>query len=168
MRTHLLIGIGFGLLTALSGCQTVDDEVLITSIAVTDLPASVSAAILEQRPDFAAEEVQQKIRSGRTYYDVEGLASDKEIEFDILMTDNGPVIVETQRDLTWSSVPEDVREIYARETGAAEPVRIIESIQTDGAIIYEMFVEGVPDDPSYEIRVTEGGPPELLSGRWEH
>ena len=48
-------------------------------------------------------------------------------------------------------------------------MRIIESTQAaDGAIIYELFLEGRPKEPSYEIRTVEGGEPELLKERWKH
>ena len=43
------------------------------------------------------------MRDGRVYYDVEGeLPGDVEIEFDVLMTEQGPKIVEIQRDIVWS------------------------------------------------------------------
>lgn len=164
--TKLRIAIG-GLIM-LSACQTIEDDVIITAIAVEDLPANILATIKETRPEFTPEEIEKKVRQGRTYYDIEGTASGDEIEFDILITETGPSIVEIQRDLDWTDVPEIVRETYARETNAEEPVRTIESVQTDGSVIYELFLAGAPSDPSYEIRTKDDAPPELLSERWEH
>ena len=49
--------------------------------------------IAADSPNFKATEVLKKVRDGRVYYDVEGeLPGGEEIEFDVLMTKNGPEI----------------------------------------------------------------------------
>ncbi|MEL6955387.1 MAG: hypothetical protein AAFO88_01970, partial [Pseudomonadota bacterium] len=87
--------------------------------------------------------------------------------FDVLMEGEEARIVEIQRDLSWSDVPADVREVGLEASGGALPVRTIESTQTDGSVIYELFADGKPSDPAYEVRV-RGGEVELLSERWVH
>lgn len=164
-------GLAFALFAgaaALTGCQSAPSEAVITEIAPDDLPASVSAAIAAERPNFTAVEILKKVRSGRVYYDVEGELTDgSEIEFDVLMDGDAAQIVEIQRDLDWAAVPEEVRQVALSAGNGVVPVRTIESTQTDGSVIYEFFVTNRPEDPAYEIRTYEGAV-ELLSERWMH
>ena len=126
------------------------------------------AIILAKRADFEIEEVLKKVRDGRTYFDVEGeIADGSELEFDILMTHNGPEIVEIQRDLVFSALADEVQVAAQKAMGDRKIIRIIESIQSDGAVIYELFEEGKPTDPAEEIRVSEGKI-ERLKERWAH
>lgn len=152
---------------ALAACASSQD-VVITEIAPSALPASVVEAIAAERPGFKAEEVEKKVRDGRTYYDVEGeLPDGAEIEFDVLMDGDAAQIVEIQRDLEWMAVPEEVRTIALQASDSAIPVRTIESTQTDGSVIYEFFADGQPADPAWEVRVHSGNA-ELLTERWKH
>lgn len=165
MKTTLLAASGLLLLGA---CASSASDVVITEIAPSALPASVIAAVETERPGFEIEEVLKKVRDGRTYYDVEGeTAEGAEIEFDVLMHGDLAEIVEIQRDLDWADIPEDVRAIALDASGGAEPVRVIESTQTDGAVIYELFADGQPADPAWEVRV-HAGKVELLTERWLH
>ena len=165
MKTILLAASGLLLLGA---CASSASDVVITEIAPSALPASVIAAVEMERPGFEIEEVLKKVRDGRTYYDVEGeLADGSELEFDILMDGDKAQIVEIQRDLEWADVPEEVQKIALEASNGAVPVRTIESTQTDGAVIYELFADGMPSDPSWEVRV-HGGEAELLDERWMH
>ena len=96
------------------------------------------------------------------------LPGDVEIEFDVLMTANGPKIVEIQRDIAWTTVPVAARSVVdAANTDNLEIVRIIESVQTDQSIIYEVFVAGHKSDPRFEVQVKNGAP-KLLPERWKH
>lgn len=131
----------------------------VTNIALADVPENVRAAALAMRADFVMTEVLRKRRDDRVYFDVEGeLPNGDEIEFDILMTDAGPQVVEIQRDISWETVPTDARNLVngTNKDGAAV-ARIIESQQTeDGSIIYEVFIEGKPSDPHFEVQVKDG------------
>lgn len=150
----------------LSACVSTP-SVVITDVDPAALPASVIAAIEAERTGFTISEVQKKVRDGRTYYDVEGeLADTTEIEFDILMEGAVAHIVEIQRDLEWDDMPEPVQAMVDASEDT-RPVRIIESIQTDGAIIYEFFAPDAPADPAYEIR-SHAGKLERLTERWMH
>lgn len=114
---------------------------------------------MDMHPGFTITEVLRKRRDARVYFDVEGeLPNGDEIEFDILMTDAGPKVVEIQRDILWDTIPNDARDLVnnANKDGAAI-ARIIESQQTeDGSIIYEVFIEGKPSDPHFEVQIKDG------------
>ena len=141
----------------------------VTEIALSDVPQTVRALVSTTRPEFETTEVLKKVRDGRIYYDVEGeLPNGDEIEFDVLMTENGPQIVEIQRDLNWDAIPL-VAQAAADDANAdnLEVVRIIESIQTDSSIIYEFFVAGHPSDPRFEVQVQDGVA-KILTARWQH
>lgn len=168
MKYFVPFGVALSAVVCLAACQTSDQDVIITSVEVAELPADILSVVKTARPDFVPQEIEKKVRASRTYYDIEGTSSGMEIEFDVLMTETGPTIVEIQRDLAWSDVPASVRETYAREIGADTAVRIIESIQSDHSIIYELFLAGAPSEPSFEIRTRDDAPPQLLSKRWEH
>lgn len=157
----------FSLLAACA--STSSGDVVITEIAPDALPASVADAIAAERDGFTVEEVLRKVRDGRTYYDVEGELSDgSELEFDVLMGKDGSAeIVEIQRDLEWETVPAEAQAIVLEASAGQKPVRIIESVQTDGSVIYEFFAEGQPSDPAWEVR-SHAGKIELLADRWIH
>lgn len=155
------------------GCANTDlpraSATEVSEVALSDVPQTVNAVVSQARPEFTTTEVLKKVRDGRVYYDVEGeLPNGDEIEFDVLMTDNGPEIVEIQRDLDWAAVPQKAQTVAneANSKGLAI-VRVIESQQTDGAIIYELFVDGHPSDPRFEVRMKDGEA-KLLTSRWEH
>ncbi|MBI1400243.1 MAG: hypothetical protein GC148_08960 [Hyphomonas sp.] len=154
---------------ALAACATPPTTgVVITNIAVDETPAEVRALAVGAVKGFVIAEVQKKVRDGRTYYDVEGeLPDGSELEFDILMTAAGPQIVETQRDLDWSAVPVAVRAAAEAAAPGLSPVRVIESTQTDGTVIFELFAPGAPSDPAIEVSWA-GSVAAILTERWPH
>ena len=68
-------------------------------------------------------------------------------------TPQGWQVVEIQRDIAWATAPAALR----TAAGAAKPVRVIESKQTDGAIVYELFAEGQLRDPAIEVMWKDAG-----------
>lgn len=130
----------------------------VTEIALANVPTDVVDLVKAASPDFEMSEVLRKRRDGRTYFDLEGeLANGDEIEFDVLITDSGPQIVEVQRDIEWKEVPKKVRKITNKANSEKlDVVRIIESKQTDDSIIYEIFVEGQKSNPKFEVQVSDG------------
>ena len=138
-------------------------------IAVADLPKSVKNLVMSAREGFEIEEILKKTRDGRVYYDVEGeLPSGDEIEFDVLMTDAGPEIVEIQRDILWRDVPRNARVAVNKvNTEKLSIARIIESVQTDESIIYEIFVKDHKSEPRFEAHVIDGEA-KILASRWKH
>lgn len=139
-------------------------------IPLTDVPEDVTSMVTTAYPGFTPVEVIKKVRDGKTYFDVEGeLKGGNEIEFDVLMTDAGPEIVEIQRDINPRLIPTNVREILDDANSEnLEIARVIESVQTnDNSIIYEIFVDGQPAEPSFEVQVI-GEEANLLAERAEH
>lgn len=162
--------VAFTALTAsLAACASPPlDSVEITDLPAAELPAEVRALAESAAAGFVVSEAQRKVRDGRTYYDVEGeLPDGGEIEFDILMTVAGPEIVEIQRDLAWTEVPAAARAAAEAAAPGLVPARIIESRQTDGAVIYELFAPGAPADPAMEVSFS-GGIATVLEERWPH
>ena len=158
-----------GLAGLLAACTAAEPpEVEITKLQTDEIPADVRALAEGARPGFVIEEVQKKVRDGRTYFDVEGeLPDGSEIEFDILMTQAGPEIVEIQRDLDWADVPDEVRAAAEASRAGLTPERVIESVQTDGTVIYELFAPGEPADPAMEVSFADGVA-KVLEERWPH
>lgn len=140
-------------------------------IPLNEVPQNISDVVSAMSPDFEMAEVVKKRRDGRTYFDVEGeLPNGDEIEFDVLMTNAGPKIVEIQRDIAWTTVPVSARNIVdAANTDKQKITRVIESKQagTD-MIIYEIFVEGHPSKPRFEASISGGAPAKLLETPWKH
>jgi len=91
-----------------------------------------------------------------------------EIEFDLLETGGAWKIVETQRDIAWAATPQPVRDAAVKAVPKVAPVRVIESTQDDGTVIYELFAEGQPKTPSLEVSWKKGGTAKVLTEVWPH
>lgn len=131
-------------------------------------PPEVAAAVLKAEPRMTIVEAELKERDGRRYYDVEGtLPGGAEIELDLLQTPQGWQVVEIQRDIPWTEAPQPVQAAAAGPTKGVAPERVIESKQTDGTIIYELFAPGQPKDPAVEVAWKDGAA-KVLAERWPH
>jgi hypothetical protein len=158
------------LVVALSPLPALADapKTKITEVAPKDLPAAVVSVVKAAAPAMTITEAELKERADRRYYDVEGRMPDgSEIEFDLLEKNGGWQIVETQRDIAWASAPKQVRDTAAASGKAIAPVRVIESKQTDGRVIYELFAAGKPDEPSMEVSLKDGKA-KVLTEVWPH
>jgi hypothetical protein len=145
-----------------------DEPVQITEVAVADLPQALRQTIEAAIPGMQIAEVQRKQRGERVYFDVEGTRPNgAEVELDVLAQGERYEVVEIQRDLPYAEVPAAVRAAHEAEPNAFPPARVIESIQTDGSVIYELFAPDQPADPAREVRVVEGRV-EVLRERWQH
>lgn len=155
MRLHIALA-----LSLLAGPTLAEPK-----IDAADIPQAVVAAVHAAEPGLTINEAELKEREGRRYYDVEGtLADGSEIEFDLLQTGETWAVVEIQRDIDWADAPANVR----AAAGNVSPVRVIESKQAaDGSIVYELFAEGKPAEPSLEVMLKDGEA-KLLSERWPH
>ena len=60
-------------------------------------------------------------------------------------------------------MPDDARAAFAAKADSFVPVRVIEGVQEDGSVIYELFAEGKPGEPAAEVAVRDGVA-EVLSG----
>lgn len=168
------------LAASLAGCQAKNETgeaagdakpgitTTTTEMEVSDLPPDLLTTIANAVPGIKVTGAERKERDGRVYYDVEGQRPDgTEVELDVLKEAIGYSIVEIQRDIPWSDAPEFVRSAAAASEKSFEPVRVIESRQTDGSVIYELFAEGKPEKPSLEVRAV-GGKAEVLEEEWIH
>lgn len=139
-------------------------ETRITPVAAADLPPAVLAVVTKAAPGLKVIEAELKEREDRRYFDVEGvLPGGAEIEFDLLEKNGAWEIVETQRDIVWADAPAVVR----TAAGKAQPVRVIESTQNDGLVIYELFAPGQPKTPALEVSFKDGVA-KVLAETWPH
>lgn len=139
-----------------------------TEVAVSDLPPDLLIVVTKAVPGIQVAGAERKERDGRVYYDVEGKRADgTEVELDLLKEGTGYSVVEIQRDIPWAEAPASARSAAAASGKSFEPVRVIESTQTDGSVIYELFAQGAPAKPSMEVRVVDGKA-EVLKEEWKH
>jgi hypothetical protein len=139
-----------------------------SSVAADALPAALRAVAEKSVPGMIITEAERKEREGRVYYDVEGRRPDGgEVELDVLQDGANYKLVEIQRDIAWSDAPQAAQAAAKAQKGAFEPERVIESTQTDGTIIYELFAPGRKAEPAMEVKMA-GGKAEVLTQRWEH
>lgn len=156
------------ILSVLALALTPAVETKIMPIAAKDLPSPVATLVKAAAPAIIIRAAELKERDGRRYFDVEGAMPDgSEIEFDLLEKDGAWSIVETQRDIAWIDVPMAVRDAAAGSGKDIIPVRVIESKQNDGMVIYELFVAGKPKEPSMEVSFKDGQA-KVLSEVWPH
>ncbi len=138
-------------------------------VALEALPEEVLAAAIAASPELSITEAEYETRDGNEYYDVGGTLPDgSELELDMTRIDGVWTVVEFQRDISMSLVPEDV--VAALVAGVPDwaPTRIIESDQGDGTVIYEFFGPGDGDEPvKHEVKWTSGMA-ELLVDEWQH
>ncbi len=140
----------------------------ITSLTPAELPSALTARVLAASPDLTITGAERKEREDRIYFDVSGQRPDgAEIELDVQQINGDFDIVEIQRDLTFDDMPAPVRALTESALGQNRPVRIIESVQKDVLVIFELFAAGQPAEPSAEVRF-ENGEAKLLTERWPH
>lgn len=140
----------------------------VAAVSAAELPSEVVAAATAAIPGLKIESAERKERNGRVYYDVEGTRPDgSEVELDLLNDVGEYKVVEIQRDIAWADAPAAARTAAAASPKAFEPVRVIESTQTDGSVVYELFAEGAPSRPALEVRMTDGKA-EVLQEEWMH
>jgi hypothetical protein len=143
-------------------------ETKVTPVAAAELPPAVVAVVTAAAPGLKIKGAEFKEREDRRYYDVEGVLPDgAEIEFDLLEKNGAWVIVETQRDIAWTATPQPVRDAAVKAVPRIAPVRVIESTEDDGQVIYELFAEGQPKAPALEVS-WKGGKAKVLTEAWPH
>ncbi|WP_246263295.1 PepSY-like domain-containing protein [Caulobacter soli] len=163
-RSILTLAFALAASTAVAGVP----ETKITPVVAADLPPAVVAVVTAAAPGLKIRQAEFKERADRRYYDVEGLLPDgAEIEFDLLQVGEAWKIVETQRDIAWTATPQPVRDAAIKAVPNIAPVRVIESTEDDGQVIYELFAEGQPKAPSLEVS-WKGGRATVLAEAWPH
>ncbi|GGL39452.1 MULTISPECIES: hypothetical protein [Caulobacter] len=165
-RSILASAIALALAAGAAGAQV--PETKVTPVEAADLPPAVVAAVTKAAPGLKIKAAELKVREDRRYYDVEGTLPDgAEIEFDLLEAGGRWKIVETQRDVAWTATPQPVRDAAVKAAPKVAPVRVIESTQADGEVIYELFAEGQPKTPALEVS-WKGGKAKVLTEVWPH
>jgi hypothetical protein len=166
MSRRLALALAFAL--AGSAALAAVPETKITPVAAADVPPAVVAVVQKAAPGLKILEAELKEREDRRYFDVEGvLPGGAEIEFDLLEKNGQWEIVETQRDIAWTATPQPVRDAAVKAVPKIAPVRVIESTEDDGQVIYELFAEGQPKAPALEVS-WKGGKAKVLTEAWPH
>jgi hypothetical protein len=166
MSRRLALALAFAL--AGSAALAAVPETKITPVAAADVPPAVVAVVQKAAPGLKILEAELKEREDRRYFDVEGvLPGGAEIEFDLLEKNGQWEIVETQRDIAWTDAPHVVRTAAHGAASKVDPVRVIESKQNDGMIIYELFAPGQPKTPALEVSLKDGAA-KVLAEAWPH
>lgn len=143
-------------------------EAIISEVDSADIPEGIRTAALAKIPGMTIAEVERKERDGMIFYDVEGTRpGGAEVELDMLEENGTYQVVEVQRDIDWSDVPDNARAAALANADMFTPDRVIESVQEDGTVIYELFAPGKTDEPSAEISVKDGAA-EMLTERWKY
>ena len=139
-------------------------------VAIDQVPPAVLAAARTARPGFVPAVAERETRDGRLYYDIGGrLADGAEVEFDIMQDGAAWRVVETQRDIAFEAAPAPVREAAAGPLAGAVPSRVIESVQADGLVIFEVYAPEDDDPQGRKVEVRWNGErADLLTEEWAH
>ena len=138
---------------AAAACSPPASETTPPSAAATAVPSEIAAVVSAAAPGITITNGEPD--ADNTEYEVTGtLPSGDEIELDLVQSNGAWSVLEIQRDVAWSSVPEPVRAAAAAAPNAFEPVRVIESKQpADGSVIFELFsAERQGGGPAMEVR----------------
>ena len=138
-------------------------------LEISDVPTEVINTINKARPGLTITGAEKELKHGNTYIDVETLDKEgNEIEFDMLLDNGAWKIAEIQRDLAFTDTPDAVQAEFTTKLAKLVPVRIIESDQGDGTIIYEFFtISEKKLESKHEIKFAQGKA-QLLKDEWQH
>ena len=145
---------------AAAACSPPAPETAQPESSGSAIPEDIAAVVSAAAPGVTV--VSGEFNASGDQYEVTGTSPNgDEVEIDIVQSNGAWTVVETQRDIAWSSVPQPVRATAAAAPDSFEPVRVIESTQAaDGSIVYELFratAGGTPSGgPDMEVRWHEG------------
>ena len=135
------------------------------AVELDDVPPEVIATAVSHAAGLTFTEAERETRNGVVYFDLEGTDSTgAEWELDIMQTEDGWQVVEVQRDIDMADVPADVQASLKDNAADFAPVRIIESTQNDGQIVYEFF----DADAGKREVLWDGETASFLEEEWEH
>jgi hypothetical protein len=143
---------------AAAACSPPASETTSPQATASAVPPEIAAVASAAAPDITI--TNGELDAANNEYEVTGtLPNGDEIELDLVQSNGAWTVLEIQRDVAWSSVPEPVRAAAAAAPNSFEPVRVIESKQPeDGSVIFELFsAEGQDGSPA-------GGP--AMEVRW--
>ena len=145
---------------AAAACSPPTSETTQPEASASAVPGDIAALASAAAPGITI--TSGELNAGNDQYEVTGtMPNGDEVELDLVQADGAWTVLEIQRDVAWSSVPEPVRVAAAAAPDSFAPVRVIESTQTaDGSVVYELFraVEGGSPSggPDVEVRWHEG------------
>ncbi|MBH97269.1 MAG: hypothetical protein CMM56_02330 [Rhodospirillaceae bacterium] len=145
---------------AVAACSPPSSETVQSNISTSGVSGDVSALVMAAVPDITI--LGGELNASGDQYEVTGtLPNGDELEIDMVQADGVWTIIEIQRDIEWSTVPQLVQAAVAAIPNSFEPVRVIESKQAvDGSVVYELFEafgDGTPyGGPDLEVRWHEG------------
>jgi hypothetical protein len=147
---------------AAAACSPPASDTPAPQAAESSVPPDVAAVATAAAPGITI--TNGELDAANNEYEVTGtMPNGDEIELDIVQSNGAWTVLEIQRDVPWSSVPEPVRAAANAAPNPFEPVRVIESKQAeDGAVVYELFSGGENQGggrgggPALEVRWHEG------------
>jgi hypothetical protein len=158
IRVHYALA---ALALAAAACSTPGSETPSPQAAASAVPAEIAAATSGAAPGIVITRGEQDADGDE--YEVTGtMPNGDEVELDLVQSNGTWTVMEIQRDVAWSSVPDPVRVAASAAPNSFEPVRVIESRQpADGSVIFELFAaegqDGRPGGgPSMEVRWHDG------------
>jgi hypothetical protein len=132
-------------------------ETTAPQAGATAVPAEIATTVSAAAPGIAI--TSGELNAGGDEYEVTGrMPNGDEVEVDVVQTNGAWSVLEIQRDVPWSSVPEPVRAAAKAAPNSFEPVRVIESKQAgDGSVVFELFsaeqqAGGAAGGPAIEVR----------------
>ena len=146
---------------AAAACSPPVSETTPPQEAPSAVPSEIAAVASAAVPDITI--TSGELDAANNEYEVTGTTPNgDEIELDLVQSNGAWTVLEIQRDVAWSSVPEPVRAAATAAPNSFEPVRVIESKQAgDGSVVYELFSAenqgGSPGGgPAMEVRWHDG------------
>ena len=152
-------------LTALAlvaaGCSSPASDIPPPPAASSAVPSEIVAVVTAAVPGITITGGESDADNNE--YEVAGtIPNGDEIELDLVQSNGAWTVLEIQRDVPWSSVPEPVRAAAAAAPNSFQPVRVIESKQAaDGVVVFELFAAPAQDGspgggPAMEVRWHDG------------
>jgi len=146
---------------AAAACSSPASDTPPPDAAAPAVPTDIAAVATAAAPGLTITD--GELNASKTEYEVTGtLPNGDEIELDLVQSNGAWSVLEIQRDVPWSTVPEPVRAAAATVPNPFEPVRVIESTQpADGSVVYELFSPAgqagtPPTGPAVEVRWLDG------------
>jgi hypothetical protein len=146
---------------AAAACSPPASDPAAPQAAASGVPGEIAAAVAAAAPGITI--TNGELDANNDEYEVTGTTpGGDELELDLVQRNGAWTVLEIQRDVPWSSVPEPVRAAATAAPNSFEPVRVIESTQpVDGSVVYELFSAadqegGAAGGPSMEVRWHDG------------
>ena len=140
--------------------ETTPSETTPPQAAASAVPPEIATVVSAAAPGITI--TNGELDATNEYEATGRMPNGDEIELDLVQSNGAWTVLEIQRDVPWSSVPEPVRAAATAAPNSFEPVRVIESRQpADGSVVYELFSAAdqnrpTPGGPSMEVRWHDG------------